>query len=88
MKQFRIQKYNLYVKADFNILQSHSSFLYSKIITWMPYEKGNCGTQSNRLYQLGSCIDSSVIPPDVNIFPPKVRIFIKTNQKFGWVNDE
>ena len=43
-----------------------------QILTWFPYEKGNCDGTHNEFLQLGVCENSKIVPDEVNVFPTKL----------------
>lgn len=44
----------------------------TKIFTWMPFEKRNCGQNTSDFFEVGSCSNSMVETGDANLFPDKV----------------
>lgn len=57
-------------------IRSMAILLCYQILTWMPYEKGNCGTNPGHFIELARCENSQVFPKDADLFPPKVFIYL------------
>lgn len=45
---------------------------FTRIITWMPFDSGNCGKESLRFIQVGSCHEGRIFPSPGHVFPAKV----------------
>lgn len=43
-----------------------------QILTWMPYDAGNCGNQPDKFVEVGACQHSTVWPLQANLFPNKI----------------
>lgn len=61
-----------YFVINLTILVSAESGNYSRIITWMPFDAGNCGGETLKFIQVGVCRDRAILPSPEHFFPIKV----------------
>lgn len=62
-----------YFVINSTILVPDVSANYSRFVTWMPFDAGNCGREDIQFIQLGVCQQRRILPTDANVFPLKVR---------------